>query len=521
MARIALILFSVIGLAAGAIAPATAEVTRLEITSKTSYGTFKPGEYVLWRGKIHGELVPSEAIPDLGKVKPNAKGRVDYTADILLLMPADPAKGNGALLVDVPNRGRVYGVALYNSPRDDPFESGNLGQGTGFLEDRGFALAEVSWELGKGADLPSFAGPDGKPRYVEGAGFAIVRDTADFLAHGGADAAGAANPLRGAITRVLASGKSQSGRFLKTFLLKGFNVSNGHRVIDGMHVFVSGSGLLPILTSSAGPASSGDAAPSFADPEFRGVHEGPFTIGEIMAAVEKRGEVPPRIVMISSTTDFLSLRASLGRTGGAGTDEQAIPANVRMYDIAGASHAVSRRAPNCTLPLARLDWVPVSRATLLALDAWVASNTQPPANRLMPLEPSLDADVLKAPAHLAKAVIERPKRDADGNALGGVRLPDQEVPLGTNAAQQEPKSFSCMLLGAYLPFAETKEERDAAKDARLSIAERYKSRDDYVNRIRVAARTLEADGFLLPEDAAVIIAAAAARPWKAAADTAK
>lgn len=521
MIRFSLVILGAFGILAGAIATATADVTKLEITSKTSYGTFKPGEYVLWRGKVHGEIAPSEAIPDLGKVKPNAKSRVEYTADIVLLMPADPSKGNGALLVDVPNRGRVYGSALYNSPREDPFESGNLGQGTGFIEERGFSLAEVSWELGKGADLPSFAGPDGKPRYVEGVGFAIVRDTADFLAHGWADTVGTANPLRGAITHTLGTGKSQSGRFLKTFLLHGFDMANGHRVFDGMHIFVSGAGLLPILTSSAGPASSGDAAPSFTDPEFRGVHEGPFTIGEIVATVEKRGEVPPRIVMISSTTDFLSLRASLGRTGGGGTDEQAIPANVRMYEIAGASHAVSRHAPNCTLPLARLDWVPVSRATLLALDRWVTDNVQPPANRLMPLEPTQDDDVLKAPAHLAKAVVQRPKRDADGNVLGGVRLPDEEVPLGTNAAQQEPKSFSCMLLGAFLPFAETKEEREAAKDSRPSIAERYKSRDDYVNRVRTAARALEADGFLLPDDAAVIIAAAAARPWKAGADTAK
>jgi hypothetical protein len=52
------------------------------------------------------------------------------------------------------------------------------------------------------------------------------------------------------------------------------------------------------------------------------------------------------------------------------------------------------------------------------------------------------------------------------------------------------------------------------KDNRLSIAERYRNRDDYVNRIRVAARTRQDQGFLLPADAAVIIAAAAAHPWR-------
>ncbi|MBV8187177.1 MAG: hypothetical protein JO339_08055, partial [Alphaproteobacteria bacterium] len=156
--------------------PSSAEVTRLEITSKSSYGTFRPGEYVLWKGRLHGELSADEAIPDLDKVKPNARGKVEYATDLTLLMPAQPAKGNGALLVDVPNRGRVYGIALYNSPRDEPFESGTTAQGTGFLEDQGFALAEVQWELGKGADLPSFVDGTGKTLYVEGVGFAIVRD---------------------------------------------------------------------------------------------------------------------------------------------------------------------------------------------------------------------------------------------------------------------------------------------------------------------------------------------------------
>ena len=129
------------------------------------------------------------------------------------------------MLVDVPNRGHAYAEALYNSPRDVPFLSGTLEQGTGFLQDHGFTVAEVYWELGHDADLPSFVDADGKTRYVEGVGFAIVRDAADFLAHAAADSAGTPNPLKGAINRVLASGKSQDGRFLKTFLLNGFNMA--------------------------------------------------------------------------------------------------------------------------------------------------------------------------------------------------------------------------------------------------------------------------------------------------------
>src|SRR5262249_11285178 len=81
--------------------------------------------------------------------------------------------------------------------------------------------------------------------------------------------------------------------------------------------------------------------------------------------VEARGEVPPKMLLINSTTDYYSLRASLGRTGASGTADQPLPANVQMYDIAGGSHVVLPQAPTCTLPPGRLDWAPVARATLL------------------------------------------------------------------------------------------------------------------------------------------------------------
>src|ERR1700761_9508108 len=427
--------------------PVSAEVTRLEFTSKQPFGTFRTGDYVIWQGKIHGDLAPQEAIPGIDKAARNERGRVDYAAKIVLIMPAAPRGGNGALLVDVPNRGRVYAEALYNSPRDMPFLSGTLEQGTGFLQDHGFTIAEVHWELGQGADLPSFTDSDGKTRYVEGAGFAIVRDAADFLAHAATDAGGTPNPLKGAISRVLASGKSQDGRFLKTFLLNGFNQVGNRRVFDGMHVFVSAAGLLPILQAGTGPKSSGDEAPTFANPDFPGVNDGPLTIGEIIAIVEKRGEVPPRMMLVSSTTDFYSLRASLGRTGASGTSDQPLPANVRMYDIAGAPHAIVTKAPTCTMPPGRLDWAPVSRALLLRLDAWVSHNAEPPASELMPLEPaSGEPPALRAPTRFSGAVIQVPKRDQDGNPLGGVRLPDIAVPVGTNGGQNDPQTFTCMLV---------------------------------------------------------------------------
>jgi hypothetical protein len=507
--RFAQIVFCVLGLMT-AIRPAVAEVTRIDFTSKRPYGTFRIGEYVIWQGKIYGDLSPQEDIPGIDKAARNDRGRVAYSAKIVLIMPSAPQTGNGALLVDVPNRGRVYAHALYNSPRDMPFVSGTLEQGTGFLEDQGFTVAEMYWELGHDADLPSFVDGEGKTRYVEGAGFAIVRDAASFLAHANADAGGTQNPLKGAINRTLASGKSQDGRFLKTFLLNGFNMMSDRRVFDGMHVFVSAAGLLPILQTGVGPESSGNGAPTFANPDFPGVNDGPLTIGEINSKVEARGEIPPKMLLVNSTTDYYSLRASLGRTGGSGSSDQPLPANVRMYDIAGGSHVVVPQAPTCMLQPGRLDWAPVSRALLLHLDAWVSHNAEPPASETMPLElaPN-EPPALRAPSRLSAAVIQVPKRDEDGNALGGVRLPDVEVPIGTNGGQNKPQTFTCMLVGSFLPFPATKAERERTNDIRPSIEERYRGRDDYVNRVRVASQNLIARGFLLSEDAAVIVQEAA------------
>ena len=482
-----------------------AELTRLDIASKRTFGHFATGEYVLWEGRAHGELPPTEQIPGLDNASRNASGRVEYSAKVTLIFPADPRRGTGTLLVDVPNRGKAYAIALYNAPRAEPFQSGMLEQGTGFLQDRGFSVAEVSWELGQGAELPSFLDADGRKRVVEGAGFAIFRDTAAFLARSDSDA----NPLRGSVKHAIATGKSQSGRFLKSFLTHGFNRVDGKPLFEGMHIFVSAAGQLPIMTTGTGPESSSNAIPTWQNKELRGYLEEPTAIADVLANVERRGEPVPKIIFLNTSTDYYALRSSLGRTGISGTADKALPPGIRVYDIPGAAHAITARAPaECTLPPGREDWVPVSRATLVHLNAWVVSGTQPPASRLMPLE-TAPAEALAAPGYLPGAAVLVPKRDADGNDLGGVRLPDVEAPLGTHLALNRPLTRPCMLIGAWSPFAATKAQREAANDPRPSLAERYGNRDGYVDRVRASARAAVAEGFLLPEDAAVIVESAA------------
>jgi hypothetical protein len=67
----------------------------------------------------------------------------------------------------------------------------------------------------------------------------------------------------------------------------------------------------------------------------------------------------------------------------------------------------------------------------------------------------------------------------------------------------------CGLQGSYIPFAKTAAERGA--DPRPSLQERYGSKEAYVAKVEAAAAAMVKDRFLLPEDAARLIAEARQR----------
>jgi hypothetical protein len=101
--------------------------------------------------------------------------------------------------------------------------------------------------------------------------------------------------------------------------------------------------------------------------------------------------------------------------------------------------------------------------------------------------------------------------DKDGNELGGLRLPDVMVPLATTAGWNFRKSaiggthLFFPLLGSYVPFASTKADRERTHDLRLSIEERYQSRDRYVKQVQDAATSLVKEGYVLAEDVPAIV----------------
>jgi hypothetical protein len=473
---------------------ATAKVDRIEVQSREPFHTGRVGPYVKIAGTFVGSLDPSEPIPHLDRAPRRADGRVEYKSDFILLVPEAPSAGNRVLLFDVENNGRPVTHGLYNSPL------GGLARlfevGDGFLEDEGYTVAVASWQNGHGVELPTYPGPDGKPLPIPAVGFAMLRDFGFFLRFEAGDGAGTANPLAGRIDFAIAAGSSQTSRVLKSFVHHGFNRAGGKTVFDGLHLHVGQSGTMPYIP------------PTGADPEVvRTALVGdnsvyPFTYADVLAPVEARGERPPRILATNVEGDYYRRRQSLLRTGPRGTAEAPIPESVRVWDIAGASHGILY-SEGCDLPRANIDWHPILRAGLKGLTRWVQTGEPPPGTKLLELEPSTpEPYVNPPPADQPGAVLLVPKRDADGNSFGGVRLPQVVASLGTFGGWNAPLENDCGDQSNFFhAFARTRLQRLMTGDKRPSLEERYGTREAYLQRFRAAAAALVSEGYLLDEDA--------------------
>lgn len=106
--------------------------------------------------------------------------------------------------------------------------------------------------------------------------------------------------------------------------------------------------------------------------------------------------------------------------------------------------------------------------------------------------------------------MKAPVVDADGNERGGVPIVLMEAPLGTYlgwniTAGGFHDGKPCNYAGGFVPFAETREERLANGDTRVSLEERYGNRAGFLNAVRTAVYKVQASGFLLPEDGERII----------------
>lgn len=159
--------------------PAEAALVRVEVSGRfpfadgISFG--RSGAYELVEGRLHFEADPKDPanarIADLALAPVNERGQVEYWADFALLMPTDPAKGNGALLYDVHNRGNKLALWTFNEGErsNQPRHAGHAGNG--FLMREGYSVLWTGWsgeiqDDGTGrllGGLPVARNPDGSP----------------------------------------------------------------------------------------------------------------------------------------------------------------------------------------------------------------------------------------------------------------------------------------------------------------------------------------------------------------------
>jgi Alpha/beta hydrolase domain len=267
-----------------------------------------------------------------------------------------------------------------------------------------------------------------------------------------------------------------------------------------------------------------------------------------------KAHVVPKIFYTFSSTEYWARAGSLTHTNKDGKKDISLAATSRLYFIAGTPHA---SGPVLSIPEARAAgyryrpnfaqqrWA--LRALLLDLDDWVRSAAEPPASRYPTLAKSELAPrasvrfpkipefpfadympsiwvmdygsefartriIRKEPPSLGKKLtVLVPQVDLDGNDVSGIRIPEVAVPLGTytgwniHLPQLRSLEYLAGLVGSFEPFAKTREEREKSGDPRLSFAERYSSKQDYLDRVQRAVRGLVTERFTLPGDVAAVM----------------
>lgn len=162
---------------------------------------------------------------------------------------------------------------------------------------------------------------------VLGLGFTGLRDLISFLRYSDEDADGVANPLRqngSEIEKAYSWGRSQSGRFLRELVYRGYNVDeSGRRVFDAISPHVSGGGRIALNYRFAQPGRysrqhADHLYPTDAFPFAYDVTTDALT-GKT-DGILKRPETDPIVLHTQTSSEYWERRGSLVHTDSRGND---------------------------------------------------------------------------------------------------------------------------------------------------------------------------------------------------------
>jgi hypothetical protein len=385
-----------------------------------------------------------------GRVEVEELGSAPYHTRLLVIRPEDPARFNHTVLLNWQN---VSAGRESSAPSDGELYAGYAWVGVSAQE-----IGLYGPPIGMGrvarADVKGLVDEDperyGMLRHPGDPGsFDIFADAARVV---GPARSTDIDPLAGLDVRhVIATGGSQSAMRLVAYANA---LHLRHQVIDGY-----------ALTVWEG------RAPDLLD--------GPISFGGARTVIRDDLEVP--IVVVNSEFEALALHL-------AGAFDSAW---IRYWEVAGTPHGVTRRLD---LPNDRgwkpntLRFNPVAESALRHVRRWVTEG------RAAPSLPRIEVDAGRPP---------RLKRDEHGNAIGGIRLPELEVPVAEYRGMATGTGLP-PLFGAARPFADG-DLRAMYPSRRLLEARWQQAVDDLVasEAIRpedAAAMTQRLDRVRLPDD---------------------
>lgn len=108
------------------------------------------GAYERLRGRARFTVDPEAAaqagVTDILLAERDDTGMVNFTTDVVILKPADMARGNGAMLYDTGNRGNIRAVQYFCDapPTNNPVDAAHAGNG--FLFRRGYTVVAAAWQ---------------------------------------------------------------------------------------------------------------------------------------------------------------------------------------------------------------------------------------------------------------------------------------------------------------------------------------------------------------------------------------
>jgi hypothetical protein len=133
-----------------AVSPLAARVTRVEIRSRSDIAHGKlfgdAGAYERVTGRVYFSLPIANPhnmrIVDLPSAVNLKNGEVEFSSDFMAIRPKDPGKGNGSMLLEVPNRGRSRILAVVDGGDWDL----SADAGDAWLLRNGFTVVSLGWQ---------------------------------------------------------------------------------------------------------------------------------------------------------------------------------------------------------------------------------------------------------------------------------------------------------------------------------------------------------------------------------------